>query len=124
VVNALPFKKIRTFGQDLINDISRIHRDTSVSPSLDLASRSHHMLLIVSLLRVGQPLRLSEIHQFLNHLHDATSEADVQQYLSILWSLKLVTKKRYGHIDYYSNKEGSNFIRWAFQKYARSRDVT
>jgi hypothetical protein len=40
---------------------------------------------------------------------------DLQRYLSMLQSLELIEKHRYGHVEYYANIRNLSFVDWTFQ---------
>jgi hypothetical protein len=118
---ALP--KVHVFAGDLIDEIVKIHRSYPTSHALDRESRVHHMLLLASLLRVVQPLKLNELVQFTSHVSTKISSLGLQQYLSLPESLNVIKKRRYGNIEYYANIDGGSFVNWLFQREAPQKDV-
>jgi hypothetical protein len=107
--------KFRLFAPDLIDELADIHRSDQSSHKVDLSLRAHHMLLLASLLRVAQPLRLGEIEQCMHAISQAINRQEVRRYLSMLQILGLVQKHRHGHIDYYANIKNLDFVEWRFQ---------
>jgi hypothetical protein len=107
--------KLRVFAADLIDELVEIHRSYPLSHKVDLSSRAHHMLLLVSLLRVAQPLKLDEITQWMRGISPEVTNKDLLRYLSMLQSLELIGKHRHGHIYYYANIKNVGFVDWTFK---------
>jgi hypothetical protein len=108
--------KFRVFAADLIEELAEIQNSSPSSHKVDLSSHAHHMLLIASLLRVAQPLKLNEIAQCMQRISQGITTKDLQRYLSMLQSLGLIEKHRHGHIDYYANIKSLNFVDWTFKE--------
>lgn len=68
------------------------------------------MLLIVSLLRVAKPLKLREIAEWMQRISPDITPKDLQRYLSMLQSLELIERHRYGHVEYYANIRNFSFV--------------
>jgi hypothetical protein len=102
--------KFRVFAADLKDELAEIHKSYPSSHKVDSSSRAHHMLLLVSLLRVAKPLKLSEIAQWMRGICSNITTSDLQQYLSMLQSLELIEKHRHGHIEYYANIKNLSFV--------------
>jgi hypothetical protein len=115
--------KVRAFASDIIDEIVAIYHSYPTSHAVDLESRAHHMLLLASLLRVAQPLTITELVQFASHISNSITRKDLEQYLSMLVSLGLIEKDRYGNIDYYANLNGDTFVNWAFHQQAPQNDI-
>jgi DNA-binding HxlR family transcriptional regulator len=68
------------------------------------------MLLIVSLPRVAKPLKLGEIAEWMQGISPDITPKDLQRYLSMLQSLELIERHRYGHVEYYANIRNLSFV--------------
>lgn len=106
---------LRVFASDLIDEIVEIHESYPSSHKVDLSSSAHHMLLLASLLRVVQPLKLGEIMQCMHSISSDVTSTDLYRYLSMLQSLGLIGKHPHGHIDYYANIDNFSFVDCTFQ---------
>ena len=107
--------KLRLFAPDLLDELAEIHRAYPSSHKVDVSSSAHQMLVLVSLLRVAQPLKLNEITHCMQCIAPDITNTDVQRYLSMLQSLDLIKKHRHGHVNYYANINNSSFVDWTFR---------
>ncbi len=109
---------------DLAETMEEILSTYPKTQSFQSNQLGHIMLLILDLLKIIQLATQEEILSCLNFLGIPKQRPQtVEQYLTLLRSLKLVIKKTYGHNVYYLSSPHSPWLNWAYQKSAKVRDV-
>lgn len=119
---ALP--KLRIFQEDLVDDIISMHSLDQGSRSIDITNRTHQMIIVAGVIRVAQPLILSEILEFLRRFNPNIAHRDLEQFLSLLQALKIIERYRYGNQDYYLSDQYNDMIGWAYKANANNKDIT
>ncbi len=110
-------------AQDLAETIENI---LSKSPKTEAFNRNqvgHIMLLMLDMLSVVQLATLDEMVNILKLLNIISKRRVVEQYLSLLVSLKFADRKPYGHNVYYLSISKSPWLSLSFVKEERNRDL-
>lgn len=107
---------------DLVEILNGILAESPKSELWNTEKPEHIMLLILEVLRIIHLGTMDDIVQILNSFHDQIERRTIEQYVSLLVSVKYATKFQYGRVTYYSAEPGEPWISWKYTSDAEVRD--
>jgi hypothetical protein len=110
-------------AEDLYETMRMLLSKTRESETFRPKDLGHVMLLMLELLRVLQIATFDRIARLLADFGIQRTKVEMDQYLSLLVSLGLAVRNRYGNNVFFLSTENKPWIRWAFRDSAKIRDI-
>ncbi len=108
---------------DLDEKISGILSHASKTESMDSEKLGHVMLLMLDLLFIARIVTLDDLIYFLNILGISLSKSKAEQHMSLLVSLNLASKLRYGNNVFYLFTQDKPWLSLGYKDTAKIRDI-
>jgi len=109
--------------EDLSETIESIINNTPKSLAFNNSDPGHVMLLILDLLKMLNLATIEEITDILKHLGIDTNRQKIEQYISLLISLKYAVQKDYGHYTFYLSAPHKPWFSFTFKKGSLNNDM-